>query len=440
MKQQKILSSITLVTILNFVLVACSPNKNLTRVANNAVLDQSIFQAAHVGISIYDPATNKYLYTHNADKYFIPASNTKLFTCYAAMKYLGDSILAARYRVSEDGTLLLQATGDPTFLHPDFKSQPLLKFLQQPHFAKIGINTRFEDEPLGSGWTWNDFQATYAAERDPFPMYGNVATFIFNGDSLRTIPGAISRGVTGSPEKGKPWNVTRDLGGQSFIIESGKGSAARQKEITLSMQSGNYAASFLADTLHKTVTRSIHPLSIEDSKPFYSQPTDSLLKITMHRSDNFFAEQLLLMASNAKLGVMSDRRMVDTLLKTDLSGLPQKPRWLDGSGLSRYNLFSPNDFIFLLNKMKNEFAFTRLQEILPGANEGTLAGLYKGYEGHIFAKTGTLSNHVALSGYLITRRNKPLIFSVMVGNHQSAASDIRKGIEMLLTSVIDKYR
>ncbi len=439
MKQQKILSSIVLFTVLHFVLVACSPNKKIARVANNAMLDQSIFQPAHVGISIYDPATNKYLYTHNADKYFIPASNTKLFTCYAAMKYLGDSILAARYMLSDEGTLLLQATGDPTFLHPDFKSQPLLKFLQQPRFAKISIQTSFDEEPLGSGWTWNDYQETYTAERDPFPMYGNVATFIFNGDSLRTIPAAIFRSVTGSPEKGKPWNITRILGGQSFIIESGKGSAARQKEITMSMQKGNYAASLLADTLHKTVTRSIDPLPIENSKAFYSQPTDSLLKITMHRSDNFFAEQLLLMASNAKLGVMSDRKMVDTLLKTDLSGLPQKPRWLDGSGLSRYNLFTPNDFIFLLNKMKNEFAFERLKEILPGANEGTLAGLYKGYEGHIFAKTGTLSNHVALSGYLITRKNKPLIFSVMVGNHQSAASDIRKGIEKLLGSVIDQY-
>jgi D-alanyl-D-alanine carboxypeptidase/D-alanyl-D-alanine-endopeptidase (penicillin-binding protein 4) len=45
----------------------------------------------------------------------------------------------------------------------------------------------------------------------------------------------------------------------------------------------------------------------------------------MHRSDNFFAEQTLLMASNEKLGFMSDRAMIDTLLKTDLKDIPQNP-------------------------------------------------------------------------------------------------------------------
>jgi D-alanyl-D-alanine carboxypeptidase/D-alanyl-D-alanine-endopeptidase (penicillin-binding protein 4) len=112
---------------------------------------------------------------------------------------------------------------------------------------------------------------------------------------------------------------------------------------------------------------------------------------------------------------------------------------LDGSGLSRYGLVSPKDFVWLLDKLQQEFGFERLKVILPGANEGTLANLYKGYEGRIFAKTGTLSNHVALSGYILTKKNKQLLFSVLVGNHQTSASIIRRQVEKFLTGIIDKY-
>jgi D-alanyl-D-alanine carboxypeptidase/D-alanyl-D-alanine-endopeptidase (penicillin-binding protein 4) len=92
-----------------------------------------------------------------------------------------------------------------------------------------------------------------------------------------------------------------------------------------------------------------------------------------------------------------------------------------------------------LDKLQNEFTLDRLKIILPGANEGTLENLYKGYEGRIYAKTGTLSNHIALSGYILTRKNKQLLFSVMVGNHQSSAPVIRREVEKFLTGIIDKY-
>ena len=158
----------------------------------------------------------------------------------------------------------------------------------------------------------------------------------------------------------------------------------------------------------------------------------------MHRSDNFFAEQTLLMVSNERLGLMSDAKIIDTLLKTDYKAMPQRPKWVDGSGLSRYNLISPQDFVFVLEKMKNEFAWNRITAILPTGNSGTLGGLYKNYAGKIYAKTGTVSNNLALSGYIITNQNKQLIFSVIVNNHQASASAIRRSIEKFITDVIDK--
>ena len=72
---------------------SCSIEKQIARSAKADVLDTKALQTAHVGISIFDPAANKYLYNYQGDKYFVPASNTKLPTCYAAMKYLGDSLV-----------------------------------------------------------------------------------------------------------------------------------------------------------------------------------------------------------------------------------------------------------------------------------------------------------------------------------------------------------
>ena len=174
-------------------------------------------------------------------------------------------------------------------------------------------------------------------------------------------------------------------------------------------------------------------------KAIHSQPTDSILKPMMHRSDNFFAEQTLLMVSNEKLGVMNDEKIIDTLLKTDFKGLPQKPKWVDGSGLSRYNLITPQDFVWVLTKMKNDFSWQRITTIMATGNEGTLSNYYKNLSDKIYAKTGTLSNQVALSGYLITKQNKTLVFSILVNNHLASATAIRRGVEKFLNSVWDKY-
>ena len=420
------------------VLVSCSTPKQLSKQAHEAILNKKDVASAQVGISIYDPLNGKYLYNYQGDKYFIPASNTKLFTLYAGLKYLKDSLVAARYTI-DNGTVILQATGDPTFLHPDFKNQPLLDFLKRKEIQVIRLNTSFASESFGSGWSWSDFKSDYMAERDPFPMYGNLATIIFEDDSIRTIPPSLQPFVSGMPVRGKRWDVTRELAGHSFTIDTTQGTTAPVKTITMSMNKGLFAARYLADTLPKVVLTEYSPIDPGEATPIYSQPRDTLFKIMMHRSDNFFAEQTLLMAANEHIGQMNDALMIDTLLKKDFAELPQRPRLADGSGLSRYNLVSPQDLVWLLDKLQTEFGFERLKVILPGANEGTLESLYKGYEGRIYAKTGSLSNHLAISGYIMSKKNKQLLFSVMIGNHQGSASVIRRQIEKFLTGIIDRY-
>ena len=134
---------------------ACSISSKISRDAQQQVLQQPVMAPAHVGISIMDAATGEYLYNYQGDKYFVPASNTKLFSLYAGMKYLGDSLVAIRY-LERDSDILVLPGGDPTFLHPDYPAQPLLDFLKKQSKPISFSASAWQEEALGRGWSWDD--------------------------------------------------------------------------------------------------------------------------------------------------------------------------------------------------------------------------------------------------------------------------------------------
>lgn len=475
-----------IVLLTSYLLASCSVQQQIAKSAKAAILDTKALQTAHIGISIFDPATKKYLYNYQGDKYFVPASNTKIPTCYAAMKYLGDSLVGLKYGYStsyaNDNVIVIQPTGDPTFLHEEFKAQPAFDFLKL-HKQKTSwgfLDTIWKDDKWGSGWSWNDYDATYMAERSSMPAFGNVMSIKLKNVSDRFLDSSLRRptynifktqisffdslinsdlsidsnivywnGETVFSEN-LYWEFRRELDRNEFSITK---SANKFSKVDIPfVTNGSQTASWIiADSLNISF-KYLHPLGssnrlyagrygarVDVWHKIYSQPTDSLLKPMMHRSDNFFAEQTLLMVSNERLGVMNDEKIIDTLLKTDFKDLPQKPRWADGSGLSRYNLFTPQNFVAILNKMKNEFGMERIKVIFPTGGEGTISSYYKADSGYIYGKTGTLSAVVAFSGYLYTKKGKLLIFSTLVNNHQASATEVRRAVEKFLQGVRNKH-
>ena len=435
--------------LLLILLSSCSVQKRIAKSANKNVLDVPALHTALVGISIYEPLNNKYWFDYQGDKYFVPASNTKIPTCYAAMKYLGDSLVGLRYVTlgkTDNKDVWVQATGDPTFLHPDFIKQPVIDFFKTDSSILFSLvtNNQWKDDAFGSGWSWDDYTASYMSERSLFPIYGNVIRFYGMDNGISIVPNHIEL------EYGGPGKIS-----DSFSYKNKKYIFNRAKDKNLFHW--DYSATdfkydeipfitfdsltihFLKDTIKGLKLTLQSNISLTNPKVIHSQPTDSLLKPMMHRSDNFFAEQSLLMVSNERMGVMNDEKIIDTILKTDFKDLPQKPRWVDGSGLSRYNLFTPQDFVFILNKMKNEFGIERLKVIFPTGGEGTLANYYIADSNYIYAKTGTLSGVVAISGFLYTKKGKELIFSVLVNNHQASGTEVRRTVENFLQGVRNKY-
>ncbi len=458
-----------------FMLASCSVSKQISKQATTILLNDTAISTGHIGISIYEPATNKYWYNYNADKYFIPASNTKLFTLYAGIKYLGDSLTTLAYQNFSDTAINVSGAGDPTFMHADFKKQPALDFLKAQK-KTIYLSGNYDGKALGYGWAWDDYNEDYMVERNAFPIYGNTISIFLNGykkgnnflapdwkiipkyfesllpDSglleakfrvdtvLKRIDSTRAQFVT------KSFTIQRNRTSNTFTLQPANSIFKNQIIPVYTDGVKNTVAALKNDFELNIKEGSLSDNSLYPGTPaklrwhkIKSQPADSLFKPMMHRSDNFFAEQILLMVSNEYLGSMSTEKIIETLLTSDLKDVPQKPKWVDGCGLSRYNLFTPLSFIYILNKTKNEFGWERIKNILPTGGTGTLSSYYKKDSSFIYAKTGTLSNNCALSGYLITKKGKLLIFSILANNYITGARPVRSAVEKFLLDIREKY-
>jgi serine-type D-Ala-D-Ala carboxypeptidase/endopeptidase (penicillin-binding protein 4) len=422
---------------------ACSTTRTPAVNTVKTPFSGTALEYAHVGICISDPTTGEIVYAHNADKYFTPASNMKLFSLYTALSVLNDQLPGMDYVETTD-SIFLFPTGDPTFLHRDYKDQPVFDFLKKVHLPLAITAANWNEKHFGPGWAWSDFDAYYMPERSPFPVYGNVIHWvqqtrkneqpISKEDSLETL-------VLSEPDinwkvnflygkKGNTFRVTRDKNNNHFFIAEGKEPQANT-DVPFVTDTLRSALELLYDSLGKEIN-STGTLRREIPQTIYSRPLDSVLRPMMHVSDNFFAEQLLLCCSYMKTGYFNAAAIIDSMMTGPLSAMPDKPRWVDGSGLSRYNLVTPRSMTWLLGKMQQEFGMERLKNILPTGGEGTLKNYYLNKKGMIFAKTGTLSNQVALSGYLYSSKGKLLVFSFLVNNHTSPVSEVRKEVEQFL--------
>jgi len=161
-------------------MASCGIQKKMAKDARQSILSDEQLASAHVGIVLYDVAAKKYVYDYQGEKYFVPASNTKIMTCYAAMKYLGDSLVGLRYVDKGSGTVEVEPGGDPTFLQTDFKQQPVFDFLKKQKRILI-TDENWKENALGFGWSWDDYNDDYMAERSMMPVHGNVISFNTDG-------------------------------------------------------------------------------------------------------------------------------------------------------------------------------------------------------------------------------------------------------------------
>ena len=408
------------------VLVGCKSLRINNKISKE--IASSFFENQFTGIYIYDVTANKIVYNYNGNKYFTPASNTKIFTLFTGLEFLSDSIPAFKYAVDAD-TITIQGTGDPAFLHSFFKDSTALKMANNYKKVNLIVNNII-DKKYAPGWAWEDFDSYFSPERSAFPMYGNVVT-LQNEKTLNVEPAVFENELKITDK-----SYGREAFSNQFYFGKNK---VGKTEIPMIIDSVLLIK--LWNDLLPNRVKIVKKSKIKLSKTAYSIPSDSLFKRMMEVSDNFLAEQLLILASSTLSDTLNSSKARDFILENQLKDLNQKPRWVDGSGLSRYNLFTPISFVEVLTKMYKKIPRERLFSFfnVEGKSEILKTGFSDEKAPYIYAKSGTLGNNYNLSGYLITDTNKVLIFSFMNNHFMHPNSKIKEQMLVIFEYVRDNY-
>ena len=413
---------------IGLLLIGCSPARRIVRELRTS----SAYTNQFIGVSVYDPATGRFLIQHNADRPFTPASNTKLFSFYAGLLNLPDSLPVLRYVVRGD-SLIFWGTGNPRLLHPDLPDNTALTFLRNRPERLFFSAANYTGPRFGPGWSWDDYTDDYSPELSPLPLYGNVVRFSDGCSNPRRFMDSLRLAPADNAAK----TVRRAEFSNQFVRPAvGK---LTEQDVPFRWSAG-LAAQLLADTLHRPV--GVVQLSVPaDTRMLRGMAADSVYKRMLQVSDNLFAEHVLFMIAVERSADRLDpanqlRRMADSVLRYPAASA----KWVDGSGLSRYNLFTPNILIDLLTKIAAIVPQQRLFTLLPAAGQsGTLQGMALAGKPYVFAKSGSMSGVYNLSGYIQTKRGKLLYVSVMTNNFTKPVSAIRRQTADLLTQIHERF-
>ena len=428
-------------------------------------LDSSTVLRRHqVGVALADATTGEPLFGYNEARYFTPASTLKLLSLAGGLALLGDSLPSLRY-FSRGDTLFFQGTGDPTFLHGDVPSRRTYTFLATRPEKVLAYCDIASVPAYGPSWAWDDFGYYFQPERTAFPVYGNTVRFYAAAPrAVRTGPGAAVRllpqHVRVLPRSFAPLTARA---GEDFRLSPDQDDDMHVYRVPLENRftyrpspkkwidevpyrtSRTLLLRLLGDTLRRAVVGvgPWHPRFGRDSiRTLRGLPADSLYRRMLRLSDNFLAEQLLLMVSS-RVGYrdsLSSERAIRFLLKNQLKGLPDRPDWVDGSGLSRLNLLTPRTLTALLVRLHQQVPEPRLLSLLAaGGGQGTLRKRY--FEPGppkvpwFWGKTGTLTHTCNLAGYVRCKSGR--LVAVTFFNNGIPGDDqrTRNAMQWLLSEV-----
>lgn len=402
-----------------------------------------LFDTAGVHSGLYmieagkDLKKQKPVIDYHSHSLFTPASNTKILTLYASLKFLPEKINSFYWRTSND-TTYLRGTGDPTFLDPRFDSEPALNFLkEQKHL--VYLSEWSEDERWGPGWSWDDYPYYYSPQRSPFPIYGNVLRASCRDGEWSFSPRSF---ILNDVHRPKGMAVKRNESSNIFQVNRDR---CDEDDFTLRLPfiwNPDVFTELLGDTIGKPVEwKAVGDREQHEWTSFAGSDRDSLLRVLMYPSDNLIAEQLAWNISSSLWDTMDTRRMIDSLMDTDFEDWKGKIRWADASGLSVYNAFSPRFISELLHRLYYSMPEEDLLRFFPaGGVRGTISSWYGAEDGpYVFAKTGTLSGAHTLSGYLLADSGKTYIFSFMHNNYIGSSNEYKRRMEILLRWLKENY-
>ncbi len=423
------------------VLTGCSTNKMISNKVAKEFKNSQVIKQYQVGFALFNPTDKKMIFEKDADKYFTPASNTKLYTFFASLKMIPDLMPALRY-VERNDSLIFWGTGDPAFLQFAVKDKSAYNFLLASDKKLFFAPGRYSGTFFGDGWAWDDYDYYYQPEITEMPIMDNMVTSTYAGPNKINIEPKVFASCfkADSTKTTGNFQVTRDFLTNNFhypavVVKPGYNQQNPYKT------SAQVTVEVLSDTLHKAV--GIIDLKVpSDAKTLPGAKRDSVLKHLMLPSDNFIAEHLLLVCANQIGDTLSTVKAIEHITKNYLSFLPDKVKWVDGSGLSRQNLFTPRDNVYLLDSIYRLVNNPeKLFDLLPaGGKSGTLKSAYpKTDKPFVYGKTGSLGGVHNQSGYVLTKKGKTYIYSFMNNNFVKPTAEVRAEMVRIVTYIHENF-
>jgi D-alanyl-D-alanine carboxypeptidase/D-alanyl-D-alanine-endopeptidase (penicillin-binding protein 4) len=462
----------------------------------DAIANRPEFSRSRWGILIQPLSSTATLYSRDAQKYFIPASNVKLLTTAAALQKLGaDFRIKTSVYSGENGSLYVAGRGDPSITEAQLQSlaQQLKRRGVDRVNELIGDDSYFQGSAVNPNWEWEDAQAGYGAPINSLIFNQNAIELLLSPQDL----GQPLKVTFAEPKLANQWQIQNNsvtvAQNESEFIEVGREfdrpaiRVSGQLKVGAESESAyvavvNPANNFLQHFQQVLAAEGIpvkQVLVASGSRNFNqelatveSPPLAELVRETNRESNNLYAEVLLRL-----LGKVTDKMPVPQALtgkmpvpqaltgkmpvpqedtgilpvpqedtdeiglkelKTALTQLGVNPNsyiLADGSGLSRHNLISPEALVQTLRFMANSPAASIYRQSLPIAGEsGTLKNRLNSTPNRVIlqAKTGTLSGVSALSGYIEVPDYEPLVFSIIVNQSDLSAASMRSATDEIV--------
>ncbi|MFC1887327.1 D-alanyl-D-alanine carboxypeptidase/D-alanyl-D-alanine-endopeptidase [Candidatus Cloacimonadota bacterium] len=459
-----------------------------TQASISHVLQDSIYSHMQWGILIESMEHEEILYQINANKLFLPASNQKIITAATALHILKpDYTYQTKLYYSGEivdsiliGDLVIEGNGDPS-LTRDFYSDPRQMFISIADTLKswgvkkitgniIGDDNSFDDIGLGNGWMLEDLKYSFASELGALQINNNSVSIEIHpparsNDHIVIIPDLnssyykIFNDLTVSSDSLTRIDIERPIGSNDIYLSGivQVGSPIRSKTISLTNSTLFYLTVFKETLIDNGVEvegivqdcDDIENWHLDENKLSLITKHNSpilldLLKFMMKESNNLQAETLIrsLGIDQNMTGSFENGKKVVQMFLLDMGIQPEDYAFYDGSGLSRYNLISPEQIVNVLKgSFKTEERDLWMDTIPVRGNYDEFNNLIirTKDKGNIRAKTGTMSNIRCLSGY-IELPGDTIVFSFMVNGHLLKTWEIDLLIDRILVFILNGYK
>lgn len=448
------------------------------------------------GLLIVDAETGEILYQQNADRYFVPASNMKLFTTALALAKLGPeyrfhTTLETNGAISSGGVLtgnlVLVGHGDPNLsnrkfpyeLKEEFDGPPekALAELADALVAKgvkeiagdvIGDDSYFPRERYPSGWEIDDMVWEYGAAISSIVVDDNTVTLTLTpGDqpgspvqateSPATPDFLVENDVTTSAADQKSdLRLTREPGSTLVVVKGTLPAKGAPRKLVLAIEEpAQHAASVLKHLLEARgvrvdgVARPRHEAAKTQEDPtvlakHVSVPLGDAIKLVNKISQNLHTEMLLrtVARQNGVWATPDDLMKVPQDFYASAGIDPDDVIQTDASGLSRHDLVTPRAIVALLTFAQKQSWFETYYNSLPVAGvDGTLEDRMKNTPaaGRIHAKTGSVEHVRTLSGFAETPGGRRLIFSFLSNNQGGKNHEAVDALTGLCVAMLEEF-